>query len=252
MIDADMVGALRIIKDKGALIFLCIAYESGDGISRDIVKAAKCIQKEAELGRVGAQVILGIKYQKGEGVPIDFAKAAQWFQEAVNQGDAEAQNRLGTMYVNGQGVIKDRQKGCELLQASAEQGHKEAIVIHNQVCAGASSSQSGYGSSPNIDNGQVFEGSIPSSLKSSSPSFDCAKASNPVEHTICSHAYLAELDSKMVAEYRRALNGLDTTDRSALRMGQRQWLRERNKCSQAVDIESCLTERYNARLIQLR
>lgn len=77
------------------------------------------------------------------------------------------------------------------------------------------------------------------------PSFDCAKAGTPVEKLICGQyaEYLRSLDRDLAAvwgEVRAAGKG----DLAA----QRRWLAARGQCKD----ETCLVDRYEARLAQLR
>src|ERR1700680_3533938 len=52
-------------------------------------------------------VELALAYEHGEGVPTDQLKAAALYCEAARRGDAEAQYSLGWMYANGRGVARD-------------------------------------------------------------------------------------------------------------------------------------------------
>lgn len=62
------------------------------------------------------------------------------------------------------------------------------------------------------------------------PSFDCAKASTRVEHTICGNADLAELDRAVARHYAAALDGLDAGGRAQLQAEQRAWIAQRDRC----------------------
>ena len=70
-------------------------------------------KRDAEAGNAVAQLNLGVRYAKGDGVPKDLAKAAVWFQKAAIQGHAKAQFNLGWMYANGDGVPKNSAKAVE-------------------------------------------------------------------------------------------------------------------------------------------
>jgi len=84
--------------------------------------------------------------------------------------------------------------------------------------------------------------------KRAGPSFNCAKASNAVERTVCAEPALADLDLRVAEEYKRAL-GLHT-DKEALKANQRQWLREmHNQCATAPS--PCAQKYYKVRLAQL-
>ncbi|NRB11253.1 MAG: sel1 repeat family protein [Rickettsiaceae bacterium] len=54
-----------------------------------------------------AQYNLAVMYKNGDGVKKDLKKAAELYQKSADQGDASAQNSLAVMYKNGEGVEKD-------------------------------------------------------------------------------------------------------------------------------------------------
>ncbi len=78
------------------------------------------------------------------------------------------------------------------------------------------------------------------------PSFDCAKASNTVEHLICDNNQLADLDVQLSGQYKKALQ--QTVDRTATQQEQIAWMKNvRNICD---DVE-CIDKAYSTRLDQL-
>jgi TPR repeat protein len=78
-------------------------YATGDGVPKDLSKAAELYQKAADQGNAMAQNNLGELYQTGDGVPKDLGKAAALYQKAADQGTADAQDSLGQLYETGQG-----------------------------------------------------------------------------------------------------------------------------------------------------
>ncbi|RZF31199.1 DUF1311 domain-containing protein [Paraburkholderia sp. UYCP14C] len=77
-------------------------------------------------------------------------------------------------------------------------------------------------------------------------SFDCAKASSPIEHLICSTPQTADADLRLASAYSaaRAKSG----DPSALKADQRNWMKgERDACSDAA----CLLNATEARIQKL-
>ena len=112
--------------DAVAQYNLGVRYEDGQGVPKDLEKAAELYQKAANQGHAGAQFNLGLLYAHGQGVPKDFGKAAELFQKAANQGHAGAQNNLGLLYEHGEGVTKDLGKAVELYQKAADQGNSVA------------------------------------------------------------------------------------------------------------------------------
>lgn len=82
--------------------------------------------------------------------------------------------------------------------------------------------------------------------QNSKPSFNCAKASNYVERTICSNPRLAKLDRLMTQNYKGMYNHSSSDDysRNYWAKNQKEWLRERNKCT----VVDCLTASYETRI----
>ena len=73
-----------------------------------------------------ALLALATSYEHGEGVPKDMAKAASLYCEAARAGNAEAQFSLGWMYANGRGVELDDSTAAALFTMAADQGHEYA------------------------------------------------------------------------------------------------------------------------------
>lgn len=61
-------------------------------------------------------------YEHGEGVPRDGMRAAMLYCKAARLGDAKSQYALGWMYANGRGVERDDMLASFFLRAAAEQG----------------------------------------------------------------------------------------------------------------------------------
>ena len=83
---------------------------------------------EPKQGDAATQFSLALQYENGEGVPKDLGKAAELYQKAADQGNAAAQNNLGALYENGEGVPKDLRKAAELYQKAAKQDNQPAIA----------------------------------------------------------------------------------------------------------------------------
>ena len=83
----------------------------------------------------------------------------------------------------------------------------------------------------------------------SGPSFDCAKASNPVERAICGNAGLAAADRILGSAYATLLGRLDRDAREHLEKDQVRWIADRNvACAGGTrEIEACLKDRYRTR-----
>ena len=73
-----------------------------------------------------ALVALATSYEHGEGVPKDMPRAASLYCEAARAGNAEAQFSLGWMYSNGRGVDREDAVAAALFTLAAAQGHEYA------------------------------------------------------------------------------------------------------------------------------
>jgi TPR repeat protein len=71
-------------------------------------------------------VAQAVAYEHGEGVPKDPIRAAALYCEAARSGDAEAQFSLGWMYANGRGIARDDAMAASLFALAGEQGHAAA------------------------------------------------------------------------------------------------------------------------------
>lgn len=77
------------------------------------------------------------------------------------------------------------------------------------------------------------------------PSFDCAKASTPIEKAICGDALLGRLDGALAENYRHMLaSDIGVGAKGDLKATQRKWLEQRNKCANSA----CLTSAYRKRM----
>lgn len=71
-------------------------------------------------------VAMAVAYEHGEGVARDQLRAAALYCEAARAGDAEALFGLGWMYANGRGVARDDAMAAGLFAQAAEAGHAPA------------------------------------------------------------------------------------------------------------------------------
>jgi TPR repeat protein len=71
-------------------------------------------------------VARAVAHEHGEGVPKDLIKAAFFYCEAARRGDAEGQFGLGWMYANGRGRPRDDATAASLFALAAAQGHAHA------------------------------------------------------------------------------------------------------------------------------
>jgi TPR repeat protein len=70
-------------------------------------------------------------YEAGQGMPRDLDKAAMYFHQSAEEGDAEAQYALAVMLHTGKGQTKNIKAAQEWLQRAAAQNYgpaKEALA----------------------------------------------------------------------------------------------------------------------------
>lgn len=75
---------------------LSVAYKAGDGIAKDLEKAAKWLLKSAEAGFPPAQYNMGHYWLEAR----DKQKAFDWFMRAAKQNFGPAQFHIGALYGN--------------------------------------------------------------------------------------------------------------------------------------------------------
>ncbi len=87
----------------------------------------------AKEGNVVAQFCVANAYNAGEKIKHDILKAEEWHLKAAEQGHAGAQNQLANLYfrgkrhLDGTGVNKDEKKGMAFLLAAVDQGDPNAL-----------------------------------------------------------------------------------------------------------------------------
>ena len=141
---------LRKAADQGeyrAMYWLGIAYEHGDGVTKDDWRAYSMWQKsnamgwddataklsslldeyrgKAEKGDASAQFFVGVAYECGSTNKPDAAKAVEWYRKAAEQGHPGAQAFLGWALLNGQGVEKNLAEAVSWYRKAAVQGNPE-------------------------------------------------------------------------------------------------------------------------------
>jgi TPR repeat protein len=108
-------------------------YKNGQGVKRDMAKAAAWYLKAAAQGNAHSQKNIGDMYKKGEGVKKNIAEAIKWYGKAAEQGDKDGQAALGDMYNLGLGMQKDTSAAANWYRKAAEQGHIGAQTILGEM-----------------------------------------------------------------------------------------------------------------------
>lgn len=83
-------------------------------------------------------------------------------------------------------------------------------------------------------------------FSASAAAFDCDRARNDAEITICGDSDLSRLEAELTRQYEVALR--DTASPEALRQDERGWLSRRNACRKDA---RCLVQQYRQRLLEL-
>lgn len=126
------VRKLEKSAERGSLtaqMQLAMAYEQGNGVTKDAVKSALWFRRAAEQGSPAAQTAIGIRYEQGNGVPQDYQLAAQWYRKAAERGDETAQGQLGMLFIRGDGVPQDSEQGFRWLMKAAQKGSRVAQFL---------------------------------------------------------------------------------------------------------------------------
>ena len=83
------------------------------------------------------------------------------------------------------------------------------------------------------------------------PSFDCSKAGNWAEKTICQNDELASLDAWFTPLYGQVVGRLPAAEADALRAQRKAWVKSRNDCEADANGAACLTTRYREFIVDL-
>ena len=101
------------------------------------------------------------------------------------------------------------------------------------------------------------------SAHGATPSFDCGRATVPIEKLICSNDTLSNLDTALSTAFRAAREGRDEAAKAAVLQDQRRWLQSRFvTCAipakgdiaqdQQAKAQQCLSDLYTARIAALK
>lgn len=81
-------------------------------------------------------------------------------------------------------------------------------------------------------------------------SFDCKKATSSAEKLICSSTALGAMDSEMASLYREVAHASMPLEAKKLRANQKNWLKERNQCSNMDCLKKSLQDRISSLQIE--
>ena len=108
--------------DKDAQYHLAVMYAEGQGVEKDLKRAAELLQLSADQGQDDARLMLGLFNVYGDGVPANPEKGAQLITQAAENGNDVAMYYLGHLYAAGLGVPKDPAKGLYWINKARDNG----------------------------------------------------------------------------------------------------------------------------------
>ena len=88
-------------------------------------------------------------------------------------------------------------------------------------------------------------------LAAEGPSFSCDKAEG-VALKVCQSPQLSKLDRDLAGLYKRVLGQADSDSQKQLKATQRGWIKGRDECWKASDVDACVLEQYQVRLVKLQ
>ena len=79
-------------------------------------------------------------------------------------------------------------------------------------------------------------------------SFDCSKATLPIEKLVCGGDQLAGLDRTLADDFRKAMGQVSAEDQKDLRASQAKWIESRDACAKQPDQKACTLQSYKTRI----
>lgn len=128
--DAEAVSWFRKAAEQGnsdGQQALAFSYMRGSGVEKDYGEAVTWLRKLATKNRFFAMYHIGQLYSEGgNGLVKDLTKAAKWFLEGAEWGYSPAQVRLSFCYRHGDGVLRDYVRAYKWANLAAVSGDEDA------------------------------------------------------------------------------------------------------------------------------
>ena len=112
-------------------------YEAGEGVARDLKRAAELYSKGCDLDDADSCVYFGMLTEAGTGVPRDDAAAAQIYSKGCDLGSGYACLDLGRLYEKGSGVSRDDEKAKDFYKRGCDKGVADSCTRLGDVGASA-------------------------------------------------------------------------------------------------------------------
>lgn len=93
-------------------------------VSPNKKKSIECFTKAAKQNHEESLFFLGVMYEHGEGLKKDISKAAGFYKKAANLGHVHSQLYIGKMYCEGNGVEKNLDSAAFYVNKSIELAKK--------------------------------------------------------------------------------------------------------------------------------
>src|SRR5688572_10068143 len=89
---------------------------------------AEALKKSCDKGSAADCLTLAVALQRGEGVPRDLSRAAGFHKKACEGGQAVGCFELAAMHVDGQGASKDVGRAVTLFQKACDLKHADGCI----------------------------------------------------------------------------------------------------------------------------
>ncbi|MGT0071332.1 tetratricopeptide repeat protein [Helicobacter pylori] len=96
---------------------------------QDFSKAKGYFEKACDLNNGSGCNGLGVLYNDGEGVEKNLIKAAYLYSKACELKEGDGCGTLGGLYYNGDGVKQDSKKAAALFEKACKLGYKKACEM---------------------------------------------------------------------------------------------------------------------------
>ncbi len=123
------------LKSRKAMIYLGLAYLSGDIIKKDKKKADELFARAINIGDKQSEGLLTLAdlYIKGEGLEKNNEKGIEYLKKALISKNSKENKALyfevGKLYLRGRITKRDTDKGIEYLKKASELGSLNAMIV---------------------------------------------------------------------------------------------------------------------------
>lgn len=108
--------------DANAQYHLAVMYAEGQGVKKNLKKAAELLELATAQDHRDARLMLGLFYIYGDGVTANLEKGAKLIEKSAEEGSDVAMYYMGHLYAAGLGVPKDGAKGLQWFTKARENG----------------------------------------------------------------------------------------------------------------------------------